>query len=210
MAKIEQGALGGFDGKLGPAVGFNWKGRACMRSMPSRYRDSNTRRQRHQRRLFAATTQLASRMLPAAKIGLRGPAADGQMSEMNYFIRLNKPCLTLEEGTVGIDYTRLRLAEGALPAVHFGTPRATDATRIGVDFRDDEADGGCATDYVYLYTYAPEEGQGVLSLPTYRSAGHVDLAVPASWTGTELHLYGFAWDRASTASDSRYLGSVTP
>lgn len=210
MATIKQGALGGFKGKLGPAVGYSWKGRACMRSMPSKYRDRKTPQQEEARQRFAVLSRLASQMLPAAALGLRGVAAEAMMSEMNYFMRLNKQCVTMTEGVPSIDHARLRLSEGDLPPVQFDTPQSTSARGIGVDFHDDPLAPGDGGDYVYLFAYADSMKDGILSLPAYRYSRHIDMALPACWTGHSLHLYGFAWDSDTRATGTTYLGRFAP
>ena len=73
-----------------------------------------------------------------------------------------------------------------------------------------EGERASGDDEVYLYAYCPEMEQGVLSAPAYRRMGSVQLTLPERWQGKEVHLYGFAVDYEGNASDTTYIGSLSP
>lgn len=205
MAKIKNGFLDHFEGKLGPAVGYQWKGRACVRSLQTYIHDPRTAAQVVNRSRFCALSRLASDMLPVVRIGFRGPAREGQTSEYNCFIRTNKQNVNLVDNEVQVDYTALTVADGPLPTVAFGQPQAEGALTVRVPF---EVGDGCPRDYVLLYAYAPALQSGQLALPVYRLQGLVVATLPAAWAGLEVHLYTFCWDRDQQASPSTYLGNL--
>ncbi len=73
-----------------------------------------------------------------------------------------------------------------------------------------EWDGGSGDDEVYVYAYCPEMEEGVLSASTWRRSGSVQLTLPERWQGKEIHLYGFAVDEKGAASDTVYIGALSP
>lgn len=207
MAKISQGIMGAFNGTVGPVVGYEWKGRSCMRGRVAP-RNPRTECQQRGRSVFGIASHLWGRMRSAAEIGLRGQAQVLQISETNLFVRLNRQCISIEDGEVEIAYSQLRLAEGALAGVVFAEPSVAEGARVGVDFSPEVGHAGCSDDYVFLFAYAPMADEGRLSMPVKRSGGHVELLLPEHWHGGAVYLYGFAWDRALAASASTYIGSL--
>ena len=78
MAKQMNGYLGGFSGKLGPAVGYCWNGKWCMRSHNAVVRNPRTEAQQEHRMLFRDMVRLAGRMKEALRIGLREASLEAQ------------------------------------------------------------------------------------------------------------------------------------
>ena len=95
MGKTSYGFLEGFSGRLGNMIGYRWRGRMCVRSMPSHYRDARTPDQLRQRALFKAVVGLAARARQVLKVGMRQVSLDAQMTESNYFMRINKRCFAM-------------------------------------------------------------------------------------------------------------------
>ena len=206
MGKLEQGILGAISGRVGPVVAYMCNGRVIVRSAPTETHKPRTPRQQAGRGVFGATSRLARGMRAALEVGLQGAAKALLMSARNYFIRINRQCVSLVDGEAEVDYSRVLVAQGALPGVAFGEVRR-DGSRLEVDFTSPQADtAASATDYVYLYAYAPTWGEGVLSTPAQRYEGRVALELPTFFEGCEVQLYGFVWDRCEEASPSVWLG----
>ena len=206
MAKIKNGFLDRFEGKLGPAVGYQWKGRACVRSLQTYIHDPRTAAQVVNRSRFRALSRLASDMLPVVRIGFRGPAREGQTSEYNCFVHSNKQNVSLVDDEVQGDYAALTVAEGPLPTVAFGQPQVGDDLTVSVPF---VAESGRPRDYVLLYAYAPALQSGQLALPIYRQQELIVTTLPSAWSGHAVHLHAFCWDRDQQSSPSTYLGMLT-
>lgn len=209
MAITEHGLLGPFRGRVGAVVGYVCNGRMIVRSAPASIRNPRTAEQQRGRGIFAAASSLARGMRAALNVGLQGMARKSHISARNLFISLNRHCINLVDGEPEVDYSRVRVAEGSLRGVHFGTVQRRGERRLTVTFDpwDEVSDGeGCAMDYVYLYAYAPQHGEGVLSTPAQRYEGGVELTLPPLFDGEEVQLYGFVWDREDNASASVWLG----
>lgn len=207
MARVKNGALDGFNGKLGPLVGYKWKGRDCVRTwtVPT---DRKSPAQLERRRIFGKMSSLGAAMLPIAKVGLRGVAAENGTTEKNIFVRLNSHCASVVDDEVLIDYSGLAVADGPLEAVDFGEPSTIAGRVVRATFTPSaSADRFC---YVVLAAYLPQARGCMLSEPVYRSTGTVELTLPKAWAGMEAHLYGFCWDGKDSASPSCYVGVLVP
>lgn len=195
MGKQNNGINGGYQGTVGTAIGYNWRGRWCTRSKPSATKDPCTTRQVAARGWFTASVQLASHMRLALRQGLHDSSLAQHMTEDNYFIRLNRPHLGWQDGALVVDYGSLVVAEGPVTPVHFGVVTSPEAHVLTATFSTDPADGCSAYhDTVHLFAYCPEAMQGVMATPVYRSAERVTVTTPRPWGDSEVWLYGWVQD----------------
>ena len=209
MAKQHDGITGGYSGKVGPVVGYNWRGQWCLRARPTNFHDARSERQLHQRALFAASVAFAGRVKDVLRVGLQHPALEAHKTECNYFLMLNKGCLSLNGEALEVDYTRLRVSEGPVAPVAFLQPELQDDSTITIHFeKNPEHRRADAYDKVYVAAFRADTGEAVLSVPAYRRMRVVTLALPAEWAGQEVHLHGFVQDNAGRTSDSSHIGSL--
>lgn len=89
MAKIKQGILGGFSGKVANVVGTSWKGRAVMKSQPLSVANPRTTAQTAQRAKFSKISELASQVLTQFVQPVENPIS-GNISGYNLFCKDNK------------------------------------------------------------------------------------------------------------------------
>lgn len=89
MAKIKQGILGGFSGKVANVVGTSWKGRAVMKSQPLSVSNPRTEAQQEQRGKFSDISKLASTILTQFVQPVENPIS-GNVSGYNLFCKDNK------------------------------------------------------------------------------------------------------------------------
>ena len=89
MAKIKQGILGGFSGKVANVVGTSWKGRAVMKSQPLSVANPRTEAQQEQRGKFSKIAELASAILTQFVQPVENPIS-GDISGYNLFCKDNK------------------------------------------------------------------------------------------------------------------------
>ena len=81
MARLDQGLLGGYSGKLGTTVGATWKGINVVRTYQPNVANPKTQQQTNQRALFRDVTQFASFFLG----NLVKPFWDRQAKQMSGF-----------------------------------------------------------------------------------------------------------------------------
>ena len=210
MGKTDFGFMAGFSGRLGNLIGYRWRGRMCVRTMPSHYRDARTPEQLQQRALFKAVVQFAAKARQVLKKGMNAVSLDAQMTESNYFMRVNKRCFALAAGTqdeLQVDYENLLLADGPVAPVAFYEPQMQDETTLSVDFEKNPLHRAVKwEDLVYLVAYCPELGDFDISAPVYRRSNRLTMSLNPYWVGREVHLWGFVVDGKGRASQSQYLG----
>ena len=202
--------MGGFNGKLGPAVGYMWRGMWCVRSLNPAPRNPRTKAQTEHREMFKREVQLAAAMRWAVNLGFRDLAYEMHMTAYNLFVHLNQEAFSLKEGVFTVDYSRLHLCSGRRAGVAFGTPEWTADNVLSVGFgKDGSGLPAAAYDSVYLYVWCPDLEQGYLTSPVYRRTKRISVSLPDEFAGREVHLYGMVCSEDGQWSETVYAGSLT-
>ena len=260
MAKLEQGILGPFRGKVGTVVGYLWRGKPVVRAYRREINYPNTERQQAERDWFVGMVRFAATARQALLLGLREKAARDVMTEGNAFVRMNKDCFgrdaacrvrsetplrpaatspcegeerenaisnqiytagnhiytpsgcsplpgELPEGVRGgVDYERIRIAEGPAAPVHFTMANVNENNVLHVDF---EKNSGMSrakgSDRVYIYVYNVDTREGLLSAAAERRRGPLEMQLPEGWNELNVRLWGFVVDGEGRASGSQYV-----
>lgn len=204
MAKLEQGILGPFRGKVGTVVGYLWRGRHVVRGYRKEINYPNTENQRLERDWFVGMVRFAATARRALLLGLREKAAQEQMTEGNVFVKMNKGCFGRVEETVA--YEGIRIASGSAAPVRFSAARVDGDGILSVDFWKNSgmtrARGG---DRVFLYIYNTETREGLLPAAAPRRLGHVAVQLPDGWNSLNVKVWGFVIDQEGRASASAYV-----
>ncbi len=199
MAKIEQGILGGFSGRVGMVVGYYRKGLWCVRAHVPHINDCRSAAQLEQRGRFKAMVRFAAAAVPALRLGLRRAADRAGLTEGNLFLRVNHGCFA---GAAGIDYRGLRFAEGSLPGVEDAVYEVdVDGLTVSVAWSRGRGRGD---DRVVVYAYCPALGRG-LALEGQRRCKSLRFMLPDEWRGCGLQLWCFAAGAAGEVSASQYV-----
>lgn len=208
MGKQTDGFNGGFSGRLGNVVGYNWCGQWCVRSLPSVFHDARTERQLAQRALFAEMVRFAGRVRRVLNVSMRVAARNEHVTPSNLFVRLNKQCFALEGDALSVDYAALRLSEGPVAPVAFDVPQLIDDTTISIAFEKNPEHRNCSQDdEVHLVVYCPELDAFDFSNGFMRRSKRLEMKLNEGWAGKVVHLWGFVVDCAGRASQSTYIGS---
>ncbi len=83
------GILGGFSGTVGTVIGYRRNNQWFMRAKPRFVANPRTEAQQAHRRQFGDMVSLASKLLPALKVGMRHYAPQHAMTAGNAFVHLN-------------------------------------------------------------------------------------------------------------------------
>lgn len=210
MAKQWGSYMGGFSGKLGPAVGYQWNGLWVVRSLPGRVRNPRTPRQMEHRDAFRQQVRLAADMRLGVVQGLTAAARQCHMTSYNLFVSLNQPCFGLSDGQLCVDWARLSLSVGPVAPVIFGQATLDEANVLSVSFDPNRGERRAKSmDCVYLYVYCPELGKGYLAAPVYRRDRRISVMLPDEYAGCELQLYGFVQDQEGEGSMTAYIGLLS-
>ena len=120
MAKQRFGVNDAYRGTVGTVIGYEWRGRWCLRARPLHVRNPRTAKQQSNRQLFKQMVDLASHMKFALRKGLRGVSLGMHVTECNLFVKRNKECFSLDaEGRVVVAWERLIVSEGEVAAPGF-------------------------------------------------------------------------------------------
>ena len=120
MAKLEQGILGPFRGKVGIVVGYLWRGRHVVRAYRREVNYPNTDSQQAERAWFVEMVRFAATARQALLLGLREKATAWQMTEGNAFVKMNKDCF-------GRTHALVAACGGATPSNLEGELKCRDA-----------------------------------------------------------------------------------
>lgn len=202
MAKQTAGILGGFNGKVGPVIGYVWRGRWCMRARPRKVHNPRTEAQQAHRMQFRDMVQTASQLTAALRYGMRQASLEQGLTEGNLFVRMNKDCFTSQ----GIDYKRLLLSSGPLAPVAFAPATVDERGVMRVEFEKNPLRlRASSEDKVWVVAYCPELKQLVIASPVERRVRRVAMALPDEWAGREFHVWGFVTDYKQRASECQYI-----
>ena len=205
MAKTGMGGLDGFQGKVGPVVGYRWNGKWCMRGLPRMMHNPRTDKQMEHRSMFKQEVQLAAAMRWGVTTGLTETARENGMTSYNLFVSINQPCFGISNGTLEVDYASLALSMGPAAPIALDTPVIDEHNTLTVSFAKNPQRMPCSnTDLVHIFVYCPALKQGVPAEPVFRTTGRVAIALPTWFQGYELHVYGFAQDAKGRCSTTSY------
>ena len=207
--------FGSYRGKLGNTYGRKVHGVALNALMPPPRGNKNaTEEMRDIQLRFKHIAQMASAFMAAIVIGLktRAKAIGPLVSQFDAFIKDNWGATRAEGGVVEVEYGNVKIADGNLPEVGFGSADFEEPLRVSVDFiPNTDTPGATASDEVRLVVYEPISNKTVMSAPVLRSAGTVTMALPSTWSGMTVHVYGFGVGAGRTnkgiVSDGSYIGT---
>ena len=206
MAKQSAGFLGGFSGRLGPAVGYMWNGKWCLRSHQQFVHNPRTAAQVEHRELFKQQVQLAAKMRCAVIKTFTELAREAGMTSYNLFVKVNQPAFGSAEGQLQVDYSTLRVSIGDVAPVELTELQRTEDNILKVKYNKGVGD---YLDYVYLYVYAPDVEAGFISAPAYRMDKRLAVALPDLFAGHELQVYLLVQSQDGRWSDSQYAGPLS-
>ncbi|MBO7101011.1 MAG: hypothetical protein J6V98_03215 [Bacteroidales bacterium] len=208
MSLSYNGFMGPVIGRLGPMVGYLWRGRPVFRAYVPHIRYPNTPGQQAEREWFVSMVRFAAEARPALLLGMRELAVRERMTEGNTFVKRNKQHFRRQAaGDAPLaDYSRLALSAGPVAPV---TPTSADIAADGiltVIFNKNSAmHRAKGIDSVHLYVYDATERRGLLAAAVHRCAGRVALRLPNAWQHHDLHCYLFATDLHALASPTSYI-----
>ena len=219
MAKQTAGFMGGFHGRLGPAVGYMWRGQWCVRAYNPAPRNPRTPEQVAHREMFKREVQLASHMSWAINLSFKEVSYNMGMTPYNLFVHLNQHAFSLVErdqsgasqpnevvnGIFMVDYRNLILSTGPLQEAVYEAPEWTSDNVLTVKLGRSSGD---RHDYVRLYVYCPDLETGILTAPVYRKAKQISAMLPDRFAGREVHVYGLVYNDEGVWAETTYVGGL--
>lgn len=176
MAKISNGILGGFSGKVGAVVGSSWRGIEYMRSKPKRRRGGSTANQKSQQSRFSLMTSFLKTMKDLVVLGYRDKLP--RMTEVNSALSFNlKNAVTGNYPDFSIVYPQVQITRGSLPNATAPAAVAGAAGTINFTWTDNSGIGKAkAEDKAILVAYCEALKHTVYIVNPLRSAEAGNLA----------------------------------
>lgn len=209
MAKYRLGVMGTFENKVGIVVGRKWRNLDVMSAYQPKVFNPNTKKQVEQRQRFGAASKLARGMKLGLAYGFAGVAAGTKSPARSRFVQANLPAIEFTwPDTIDIDYTMVKVSEGSHMNAEFQAPTSTDPLEVVVSYSLPAVEGfSNEDDNVCVVVYNPTDGNCVFA-SARANALSVNVAVPASWNGESVHVYGFVI--ASEAGSGTYARPTDP
>jgi len=206
MAKLGSSTFGGFSGKLGNVVGYNWKGVWCIRMRPMSIRNPRTEAQQKHRTMFAEEVRLAGRMSWALGVGMKAVSDEYHMTVQNAFVSLNQQAFSMVDGAFEVDWKQLNVSAGPVAPVALTEAAVDEDNVLNAKFEPNPT-GAKANrfDSVYTWIYCPELAMGYLAAPVYRMDKKVKVKLPDGFRGRVVHIYAFVVDKDKNSSLSSYI-----
>lgn len=201
-------------GKVGANVFSKLFGQQIIReyAKPS---NPNTEKQQLVRARFLFMTKLGLVFDQSSLLALKSRANSNGMFPNNMFFSLNYKNITgSTPGAVSIDPSKIVVADGNLPGCVFSSTLSTATPgRVVITVTDVLATAPRASDEdnIYVVLYCPDADMAIMSAPARRTDGAtLSVAYPASWSGLEVHAYGFVMGGLEKtngkSSRSEYIG----
>lgn len=155
MARLDQGLLGGYSGKLGTTVGATWKGINVVRTYQPNVANPNTRLQREHRYKFKEIAQLGSFFL-ASMVKPFWDKAAKRMSGYNAFVSANARAMSDE---MGFDPMKFIIGNGQMGHVEVEIQLDNTAKNVMMGWdTEEQVLYGQPTDrlYVVVFNYVGE------------------------------------------------------
>lgn len=210
MATISQGILGPFSGKVGTVVGAVWKGIATIRSYNPNVTNSNTPAQQEQRAKFSLMVAFLRPFLSLINIGFGLKAI--KQTAFNAAMKCNMVnAITGVYPAISVDYSKVLLGEGNLPAALNPSAVSVLANKIDFTWEDNSEESGAnLLDKVVLSIYHPVLKKAISVIgETTRTAGTQTVTVPDSWGGANVQTYiGFTNAGKDEVSNIEFLAAV--
>ena len=202
MAKLHQGILGGFSGTVGTVIGYRRNNQWFMRAKPRFVANPRTEAQQAHRRQFGDMVSLASKLLPALKVGMRHYAPQHAMTAGNAFVHLN----WTREGAISLK--DMKLSVGPVPMVTFIEVTVEDGVLTLKWDKNLHHHGAKNEDLVRIYAYNEEKGLTQCVATAERRSRRLSTLLPDAFR--DAHLWALIEDPMGRTSESQYLESLTP
>ena len=208
MARINQGILGPFSGKVGEVIGSNWKGIPYIKARPTKYHDAKTPRQLTHRMKLQTAHGLVRSIKPLIEIGFRNVTGN-QTPYNNAVSYLMKNALVGEYPEVGIDPSKVMVSQGTLAGADDCSVSTKGDGTIAFLWGEAYSEGNASPeDQAFLLAYNFTQQQGV-SNQFFRKDKSGSIKIPKEWEGDGIACYiFFASIINKEVSNSEFLGII--
>ena len=211
MAIVQNPITGRSKNKFGSAVFATQYGKNTMRTKPIEVKNPKSPDQVNQRNKFSLMIATGRQILDTLKVSYKSEAVN--MSAFNAFVSHNiKTAIIGTPGNYEVDYPSLLVSKGTL--VKPLNPAATSATAATISRTWTpplSSTDAANSDLLCCLNYNIDKNLWLAEITTtQRSVGTHQEAVPANWSGDDVHTYTFFVNAKKNKScDSTYTGIVS-
>jgi len=209
MGTLNNGFLGGFRGKLGPAVGSSWKGIDVIRCRPPRKRRRSTEGQLRQMAKLKLMTPFIRPL--TGLLNLAYDSVTVRMSCFNKALSYNlRNAIEGEYPAFKVNYARVVLGVGDLLNADMLKAISAEKGKLSFSWTDNSGEGSAnSTDRIFAAVYCEALSEWVISDDgAGRDAGSYTLDV-ADFSGKAAQPYlGFLSADSRFVSTTQYAGMV--
>lgn len=212
MAKIRKGILGGFTGKVGTVIGYNWRGQDMMRALPTKSKKVPSPLQLEQQEKFTLVMLFLNPIRPF--LDLYYQRRQGLKSRFNMAVgqTLKHAVIPDPGGGFMLDYSKVLISTGSLRILEGAGATAKADTVLGLTWTDTSGQGNAVeTDQLIGICYCPDlNSYHLFEQVAERADESIDLPMPAEFSGREAHVWvSMVSSSGKRAAMSTYLGLVT-
>lgn len=220
MARVENGILGSFSGKVGEVVASSWNGIPYIKSRPASYHDAKTPAQLAHRMKLQVAHRFVKSIKECIEIGFR-QIAEHQSAYNKAVSYMMKNAFVGEYPSIHIEPSKVILSQGNLVGAmecsaskneKGGIAFSWDVNRLGEkDFLKENTETQSTlqvddTAWLVAYNFSKQEAK---TARQDRDLGRATIEIPDDWNGDEIGCYiFFSSNKDNNVSGSQFLGMV--
>ncbi|MGK6352745.1 DUF6266 family protein [Parapedobacter sp. DT-150] len=207
MAILKNGPNGGFSGKVGSVVGYQWRGKDVIRGLPRFPSKPRTPAQLANQQKMTLAQEFLKSAIHFIRFGFKHEAEQRVMSAFNVAMSYNKKqAITGEYPDLVFDYSKAVVSMGGVPPVKDGTARWV-ADGLELRWTNDAGGNASRLDSLNVLLFFPEhETCEAHYNGAARNKGQDVVPVRPHHIGTPVHVYAlFTRYNYSDISPSSYI-----
>lgn len=200
MAEIKEGILGGMNGKIGPVVGFRWRGRNLLRTKPSKSHKAPSDKQIVQRHKMALVSTFTSKVKDFVNSHYPSALINNKLvtGKEQFVSTLLKEGVITVDGEPCIDISTVLLSMGTLPAAMVKKIIRLKTGRVKVSWDESITNilsKGTDRLTMVVYNEVLDEFEVIESIAK-REDKYIHFDLPTEWTEGNIHLWS-VWKSAN-------------
>jgi len=184
MATFQKGILGGFSGKIGTIVGFNWRGLDVMRSLPKRSSRTASEKQLMVQAKFSLVAHFLAPIKPLVAAYFGQPAEEKSRFNLAFSYH-NREAIIGTYPDFEMEYTKVIITKGELVGIQQPVVTPQPNAELKFTWVNNSGEGEAkATDTLLVVVFNPtKELFSYKEQAATRDAEAFTLALPDTWSG---------------------------
>lgn len=208
MATFKDGPNGGFSGKVGSVVGYQWRGINVMRSLPKKSTKPRSEKQLANEMRMKLAMSFLSPITGVIRAGFQQAAEGLPMTPFNVALSYHKKnAIGGDYPDLYFDHSKAKISTGPLlPAGSLAAEWTDEGLLVSWDTQPLEEKLLNDHNVIMILCFANVGRWVTRTSGILRGAGTYLFSLPSHLIGTEVHVYlAFNDPLSSTMSDSRYI-----